>query len=425
MSKTRWFAVIYGLILAAVTLVGIEVAAGFYAPPWPARALRSSMPPVSGGGLSRVFTGKPWMDTRYNSWGMNDQERSIAKPADVKFRSVFVGDSLVEFTLNPQSVPAAVEQRATAAGVKGFEAVDLGVSGTNPRSYYYRSRDVALSLSPDALLVFFFCGNDFMQNNEAYGSGLLPPLVDESPGGSIVGRIMPSTNWLVVNRLALSEIQRGNAPIPNELETLYDIAHGPPAERVPALVQHMKKYYYPDLSADRLTEIFSRGGDHFWKIFESRPHDEEYLMGWLPNLMVQAEVRQDDMAAIRTPDDAAKVISGEIEATMSWLQAMQDLASTHHVPLRIFIIPTANVSPDFVEFWKPWPRYFSWYVLSEVRRQRLVAALGRTTVPFVDLTPDLQGKSGVYRMTDAHWTEKGVGIAADRVYSELAKIMPH
>src|SRR5476649_1652908 len=120
MSKTRCFAVIYGLILTAVTLVGIEMAAGFYAPPWPARALRASMPPVSGGGLSRVFTSKPWMDTRYNSWGMNDKERSIARPADVKFRSVFVGDSLVEFTLNPQSVPAAVEQRATAAGVKGF-----------------------------------------------------------------------------------------------------------------------------------------------------------------------------------------------------------------------------------------------------------------------------------------------------------------
>ena len=64
-------------------------------------------------------------------------------------------------------------------------------------------------------------------------------------------------------------------------------------------------------------------------------------------------------------------------------------------------------------------------MLSEVRRQRLVAALGKTNVSFVDLTPDLQGKTGVYRLTDAHWTEKGVGIAADRVYSELAKIMPH
>ena len=424
MTKTRWFAVIYGLVLAAVTLVGIEVAAGFYAPAWPARALRT-MPPFNDAGALKAVTDKPWITKAFNSWGMNDVERSLTKPANVAFRSVFVGDSLVEFGLNRQTLPAAVEERATAAGAKGFEAINLGISGTNPRSYYYRARDVALSLQPDALTVFFFCGNDFMSSDEAFGSGLLPPLIDESAGGSILGSVMPRTNWLIVNRFRLSEALRGNKPIPGEFDMLYDIAHRPPTERMPALVRHMKKYYYPDMSDERLTEIFSRGGDRFWKIFEPRPHDEEYLMGWLLNLIVQAEVRQDDMAAIRTPEDAAKIVGGEIEGTMSWLLAMQRLAESHHVPLRIFIIPTANVSPDFVEFWKPWPRYFSWYVLSEVRRQRLIAALARTTVPFVDLTPDLQGKTGVYRMTDAHWTEKGVGIAADRVYSELTKIMPH
>ncbi|SJZ41917.1 hypothetical protein SAMN02745126_00978 [Enhydrobacter aerosaccus] len=422
MKKTRWFAVVYGLILTVVTLAGIEALASFYVPAWPARALRT-IPPVNMDTTMKALTDKPWMGKPFNSWGMNDREHSLAKPADVSFRSVFVGDSFVEFALNPQTLPAAVEERATEHGVKGFEAVNLGISATNPRSYYYRMRDVALALSPDALLVFFFSGNDFMGADAGYGS-LIPPLVDESPGGSILGSIMPRTNWLLVNRLRLSEFLRGNKPIPGEFDTLYAIAHGPAADRIPATVEHVKKYYYPDLSEQKLTEILSRGGDRFWAAFEKRPHDEEYLMGWLLNLIVASEVRQDNQATIRTPEDAEKYkADGEISATLSWLQAMQNLAAEHHVPLRVFLIPNASVAPDFVDFWKPWPRYYSWYILTDVWHQKLAQALAHTDVPFVDLRQDFMGVSGTYRMIDAHWTEKGVGIAADHVYSELTAMM--
>lgn len=423
MKKTRWFAAIYATILILVTLAGIEVIANFYAPAWPARALRT-MPPVNADTTMKSLSDKPWITKPFNSWGMNDRERAVDKPADVKFRSIFDGDSFVEFTLNRQSLPAAVEERAAQHGVTGFEAIDLGISGTNPRSYYYRMRDVALTMSPDALLVFFFAGNDFMPAGDGFDSGILPPLVDESPGGSILGSVMPRTNWLLVNRLRLSEVLRGNKPIPGEFDRLYAIAHGPPSERVPAIVEHIKKYYYPDMSEKQLTEIFSRGGDRFWAAFDKRPYDEEYLMGWLLNLMVAAEVRTDNQVKIRTIGDAEKQVNdAEIAATMSWLVAMQDLARAHHVPLRVFLIPTADVSPDFVEFWKPWPRYFSWYLLSTARLERLANALGHTNVPFVDLRKEFQGVPGAYRMIDAHWTEKGVGIAADRVYAEIEKLM--
>ena len=423
--RERWFSAVYGTLLAIATLAGIESLASFYVPPWPARALRS-IPPVNVDATMKGLAGKPWLGRPFNSWGMNDRERSLTKPAGVTFRSIFVGDSMVEFTLNPQSLPAAVEQRADEAGVKGLEAVNLGVSGTNPRSYFFRMRDVALGMSPDALMVFFFSGNDFMPANEAYEPRLLPPLIDESPGGSILGSIMPRTNWLLVNRLRLSEFLRGNRPIPGEFDELYAIAHGPNSERVAGVVQHIRKYYYPDVSGRQLTEIFSRGGGRFWHAFETRAHDEEFLAGWLLNLMVLSEIRQDEQVNIRTVEDAEKqVIPGDISATVSWLQAMEDVASEHLVPLRVFLIPTANVAPDFVQFWKPWPRYYSWYVYSDVRHQLLVSALGQTSVPFVDLRPDFLGVPGAYRMIDAHWTERGVAIAASRVYRELAAIMPH
>lgn len=424
-ARKRWFAATYGAILAAVSLAGIEFLASFYAPPWPARALRS-VPPVNADTAIAALTGKPWLGRPFNSWGMNDRERSLAKPAGVNYRSIFVGDSLVEFTLNPQPLPAIVEQRTQAAGVRGFEAIDLGVSGTNPRSYFFRMRDVALSMSPDVLMVFFFSGNDFMAEDEGYGSRLLPPVVDESAGGSILGRIMPRTNWLLVNRLQLSEFLRGNRSIPGEFEKLYAIVHGPSSERVPALVRHMKTYYYPDVSERRLTEILSRGGDRFWQAFEKRPHDEEYLMGWLLNLMVLAEVGHYKEAEVRTVEDAERLVDpGDIAATVSWLQAMTDLAAEHHVPIRIFLIPPANVSPDFEAFWKPWPRYYSWYIYSDVRHQKLVEALKNTSIPFVDLRPEFLGVRGAYRMIDSHWTERGVAIAADRVLRLLEEIMPH
>jgi len=95
-----------------------------------------------------------------NPWDMRDRERTLAKPAGA-VRAVFVGDSFVESRFTPLSLPAAVERGMAAAG-RPIEAIDLGVSATNSRSYYHRIRDVGLALSPDVLLLFVYAGNGFM-----------------------------------------------------------------------------------------------------------------------------------------------------------------------------------------------------------------------------------------------------------------------
>jgi hypothetical protein len=405
MSKAIWLGGICGAVIAA--LAGIEIAAGSFVPAWPARVLRSTPPPVG---------------PTANSWGMYDVERKIAKPSDVRIRAVFVGDSFIQGSPDQLTPPAAVEELAAESGLKALEAINLGVAGTDPRSYYYRTRDFALSLSPDAVLVFFFSGNDFMESGEGYSDAWVPPLIDESPGAAVLGNVMPRTNWLLINRLRMSESLRGNKPIPDENGTLSSIVHGLPDQRVPRLMQHMKRYYYPEISEERLTEIISRGGEDFWRSFEK----QEALQGWLVNLMVQAEVNDIPFNAIRTPDDAAKLLTGQdIEATLSWLVALNRVAAARKIPLQVYVIPTANVSPDFVEFWKPWPRYLGWYVFSDVRHQKLVDAIRHSDVPFVDLRPDLLGVRGAYRLTDAHWSPSGVQIVAKRVYGELSKIAPH
>jgi hypothetical protein len=408
-SKRFFFGVAFSVLLAAVTLVGIEIIAGTFAPSWPQRAMRSVLV-TPGNGI--------------NSWGMNDRERSIAKPADVGFRGVFVGDSFVDLRFNQQTLPEAVDNLANEDGIKGLEAVNLGVVATDPRSYYYRIRDVALSISPDAILLFFFSGNDFM--DEGFHDRWLPPLVDESPGGSLLGRIMPRTDWAVVNGFDLSDFFRGNKLIPNERATLDSIVAEPQPQRISGLVGHMHKYYFPDLSDERLTEILSRGGDAFWKAFRPRGQDREYLDSWLPQAMITAELLDNPVKRIKTVADAAAIDSEPtIKATLSWLVATKRLADARGIPFRVFVIPPGSVAPDFVDYWKPWPRLFAWYLLCDVRHQRLVKDLASAGIQAVDLRPLLADVPGTYRLSDGHWTEKGILMVAHRVLAELAPLIPH
>jgi hypothetical protein len=407
LRKRRWFAAIYGALLVVATLGGIEFVAGLFAPSWPQRVMRS-VAVTAGGGT--------------NSWGMNDRERSISKPTAVRLRSVFIGDSFVDLRFNHNTLEEAVEHLANEAGIRGLEAINLGVVATDPRSYYYRTRDVALSISPDAILVFFFSGNDFIE--QRFNERILPPLVDESPGSSIVGRVMPRTDWILVNQLRLANFFHRNKFIADEPATLTAITEGPSDRRIPDLVGHMKRYYFPDVSEDRLTEIVSRGGDKFWAAFRPREQDHEALESWIPQLMVASEVYGSFTSDIRTASDAAALDSEPvIKATLSWLVATQKLADDRHIPFRIFVIPPGNVSPDFEEYWKPWPRLFSWYILCDVRHQRLIGELHHAGVPFVDLRPLLFGVNGAYRLSDGHWTEKGILIVAHRVLDELIPLM--
>lgn len=422
-GRRRIYGIIFGLILAGVTLLGLEVLASFEAPSWPARALRSTPPvnvqPTDFAGLAD----KPWVFEPYNSWGMRDKERSLAKPAAGGFRTVFIGDSYLEFQLTRPTLPGEVERRFIEAGQPKAEMINLGISATGPRSYYYRMRDVAFALSPDALAVFFFSGNDFLFDGQGFGQGLLPDLVSEAPGGSILGNLMPNANWVLVNRLRLSETLATNKPVPQEFNTLATIARLPPAERTTALARHIKRYYYPDLSEQQIAAIFTRNGDAFWRAYAAGKADDESLQGWLLNLMTKAEVEKSPYFEATTPGQAARLVKdGDIQATLSWLTAMDRAARARGVPLVLFIVPPGSVDPDYVEYWKPWPRFYAFNVIADYRQDRLLEALSKTSVRYVDLRKDFEGVRGAYRRSDAHWTDKGVEIAANRVFQELRRL---
>jgi len=409
------YGAIFGVILIAATLVGIETMSSFYVPAWPARVMNPREPaPVRP--LGEPYKNQPWLADGDNSWGMRDSERSIAKPPGT-YRAAFVGDSFVESRFTPLSLSAAVQQRLPPE--RHIEAVNLGVGATDPRSYYYRVRDVALEIGSDAILLFLYAGNDFITE----GYSWIPKLVDESPGGALVGQLMPRTNWLLVNRLDLSAFfrSRTNAPANDEL-MLYRAVTAPPAERLGRVVSYVKTYHYPNVPEEKLAEILSRGDNRFIDI--AYPHadgEQEYMHDWMFGTLMSWEASNLDVPRDRA--DAPRLAGRRhVEATLSWLEATNRVAKSRGVPLVVFLVPTGSVDPAYAEFWKPWPRAYSWNWLCDEWHAQLAAALPGAGIRFVDLRTTLDGIPGTYRKMDGHWTQKGEGLVADRVKTELERL---
>ncbi|MCW5735267.1 MAG: hypothetical protein KIS73_14135 [Enhydrobacter sp.] len=407
------FAVVFAAILGGTTLIGIEALASFFAPAWPARALRWMAPVNPIVATNEPYASRPWMAEPFNGWGMRDRERSVAKDPAYRARAVMIGDSFVEASFARHSLPASVEPL-----LDGVEAVNLGISATDLPSYYYRLRDVGLAMSPDVVLLFVYAGNDFVLAGEGFGRSEVPPLIGDSEGGSLLGAVMPRTRWLVRNRWPALEAPWQRRPPPDEETRLWQIAQQPRAIALGELSRHMKAYHKPHLSTQTIEEVLARGNDRFWRDLADGTAEPEFLLGWtLDSLLVwetgtfpvPSNVAQ---ARAITPDAA-------IDATLSWILAIERLAASRGVRVKTFLVPVASVDAEYNEFWQPWPRSHAWNYICEDREERLVALAEQAGLRLVRLREDLQGERGTYRKRDGHWTEKGQAIVARRVAREV------
>jgi hypothetical protein len=401
----RFFWPLYLVLLLGAALAGSEAIASFIVPSWPARDMR----PIEVAALP---------DVAYNDWALRDRPRSFERPADVRFRSILVGDSFLEGVFLRAPLSAFVEQRLAAAGQTDAEAINFGVSATGPRHYYYRIKNVGLTLKPDAIVLAVYAGNDFVQ--APFGGWMRPPIA-ELPLPSLLAGPAPRTTWLAVNRLGLSEFGRNNKIIDGEFAQLNEWLKLPADQRLDRIVQHLQRNYRPELSEEAIREILSRGGDRFWTAF-ARPHpDQEFLAGWLLSGMIDWETGTWTMP--RTAEEADRLDGTRmVDETLSWLVAADRLAKENGVQLVVALIPVGTVDPAYVDFWRPWPKYFSTSLSADARHRRLVVKLRQTAVPFFDLRDDLGGVPGTYRLTDGHWTERGTEIVADRISRELLKM---
>lgn len=413
------FGLVLGALLTVATLAGIEMMASAFVPPWPARAMVPRLPwePRT---LAAPFRQQPWLADPDNSWGMRDRERSFDKPPSV-YRTVFVGDSFVESRFTPKSLPALVQQKLDPEE-KRLEAINLGVSATGPREYFYRLRDVAMRLRPDALLVFVYSGNDFLQGGEDFPDSLR--LVDASPGGSLLASFMPRTNWLLANRIRLpSPFGSASQAPPDEAEQLFAIVSGPREQRQQRLVAYVGKWLPPKISDEQVAEILGRANGAYLDVAEpAATGDQEYLLDWMLRILMNWE-----SGAILGPRNEAEIREmagrGYIPATLSWLTAMNREAQAQGVPILFFAIPVGSVDPDYARFWQSWPLTDTWNRFCAELHRQLVDAAVREGLPLIDLGPDLAGIPGTYRKLDGHWTQRGEDLVADRVARELSRLM--
>jgi len=409
--KRLWFSGIFTALLVAATVAGLELLSSFIVPSWPARELRPIE--VSNASVASTLTGSQPVPT-YNSWGMRDREHPLEKPAGT-FRTVLVGDSFLEGAFVEKSVGMKLEALWQSEGHRDWEVTSLGISATGPPQYYYRIRNIALSLQPDALVLMFFSGNDFVSN--ALSPWNIPPPIAERPQPSWLGAVAPRT-WLLVNRLGLSEFGRGNKAPPDEAQKIIKM---PRADRLDAMVRLVKTYYYPDKDEKVIREILSRGGDKFWDRLEPRESDEEYLQAWWLAGMVDWETA--NWTVPLTPAEIAQSVNKEqIAATMTWLLGARELARERGIEFVVALAPVGVVDPSYAEFWNPWPQYMSFPRQRELMHGLLRAELEAKGVTVVDLEDDLKGVPGTYRVSDGHWTELGTEIAAKRLAAALSKM---
>ncbi|GEP54609.1 hypothetical protein RSO01_17750 [Reyranella soli] len=416
MTKRFWFWPIYGLALLGLVVVGAEYVASWSAPSWPARELRPIPLDALTVNVKTVFADTPELVPAYNDWAMRDRPRSIARPPDVQFRAALVGDSFLEGYYIPAPLAELVERRWVARGLAGMEAINLAVAATGPRQYYGRIRKVALALGPDVVAVFVYAGNDMM--DRPFDPFSLPPLIDELPTPSVLGSVAPRTTWLLANRLRLSEIGRANKDIPGEEALLSEWMHQPAAEPVANVARHMRLNYFPKLSEKTISEILLRGDGRLHDAARNRRHDREFLGGWLLSGIIDWETG--DWPVPRNADEARQMAGDtRVGETLSWLQAMDRLVAANGKRLLVALIPVGTVDPDYVEFWRPWPRYYSYSLSADARHRRLAEALRQSGLQVVDLREVLDGARGTYRLTDGHWTDRGTQSSAGRIADAL------
>ena len=244
-------------------LAGAEVIASYSAPSWPARDLRPIPVDALAVNVKTVLGETPELIPTYNDWAIRDRPRSIARPPNVSFRSVLVGDSFLEGYYLSAPLATLVERRWVAKGLRDMEAINLAIAATGPRQYYARIKKVALALDPDVVAVFVYAGNDMM--DRPFDPLSLPPLIDELPAPSLLGAVAPRTTWLIANRLRFSEIGRSNKDIPGEDALLNEWTAQPSAEPVAQVARHMRLHYFPKLSEETITELLLRGGGRLHK----------------------------------------------------------------------------------------------------------------------------------------------------------------
>jgi len=420
-KKVSFFAATV-LFAAALAVCLAEVALSFFCAPWPRRNLRPlrSFDRIAVENRIRPTDGRISEESLgWNDWGQRDYKRSVRKPDSI-YRVLMIGDSFLEGGFCDFPLPTIVDNRLIREGRSDVEAVNLGVSNSDPIEYYFRLKDPGIELMPNEVFIFFYSGNDFLKPTQRYSKGkelLWSKFIAMKPVPSLLGSTAPRLTNLVLKWNSDLAARRSSSAPQNEYELLNSYIEYPFEEGIAKLAEHMHLYYFPDLAEHSIRRVLERGGDRFWLAFRHKGKDDEHLQGWILNNLIRWEqqtsfVHSEEEAALRVDPQV-------IDATFSWLEAARRYCLENRIRFRLFVIPVDTGDPDVVEFWNPWPAYYSWNFQCDAWHTKLVERLQTSNIEFTDLRLVLNGIRGTYRKTDRHWTEKGHEVVAQVVRSEI------
>lgn len=312
-----------------------------------------------------------------------------------------------------------------------IQCINLGVAATDPVHHYFRLKQVGLLCQTGTVYLFVYAGNDYLNPQQSYSrekESFLANLIAERPFPSITAQFLPELNWLVVDRLRLSQRQQNSRELPldDENRLFKSFSKQPFGEGIQNIAKQMHDYHHPDHSTKEIWSVLTRGGQRFWNAFQPKSKDREWLQSYFVNVILNTEFSGRSYPT--TIEDVPQPEIGPyVDATMSWIEATHKLCLQSGVSCKVFLIPTGIVDPGFRRFWSPWPAAFEHAVnfRAHCRHQAMSERLSAMGIPFVDLQTDLDGIPGTYRVSDWHWTEKGTEIISSRVVQELSVIDPH
>ncbi len=385
-----------GLALVLATVYGTELLASFLTPPWPALGLHGADPDVGAQNWGRVVSVNG--GTGFNSWGQRDHERR-RKPAPETYRTVFVGDSILEESMKtPLSI--LVEERLRMSRV---EVINLGVSGTEPDDYYYRTKNIALPLAPNHCVLFFYMGNDFAAERTLRSFG---GVAATYPRDSVLSKAhLLSINHLLTN---------------HHRQTLREWGFGAVHERAESVRQQLA------LMSD--TEI------------------ESFLLGFVskgnkPRL--RAKLAKADMSSfydmLRHPDEnlfrmflveaGAQLAAGEYRAAritfrrvaFRWIRRIHQLCEDRGISFTLIVVPISfEVDQRMRTMWAPLAD-MRWVNRSAAQAARRLTELARAEgLDTLDLHDFLQDYPGSYLNLDGHFSSYGAEVVAGILAEHLA-----
>lgn len=397
LSRGRFIAfnLILFAMLVAGTLVLFNAAAAFFAVPWPMSGLHGVSPDVGkrAWGYHEPAVGF----IAVNSWGQRDREHTVVPQAGSR-RVIFIGDSFLENGA-PVPLPYKTQDLLRAMGDASSEAINLGVSATDPDEYFFRLKKVGLPLRPDHCVLMFSAGSDFIQE---------PSLL------SFGGISAPYPRWSFLQSMGLNSLDQvisnkrrpilrawfaGGPLLTHELE-LKDI-FGKTADNSETEREYLS--FFPGEQQDQLKLVLSRSSatdrSSFFEMLR-RPDAGMFRSYYL------------DMAtkAAQGTGPPAELSS---EYSFRWVKAAYELCRFHGVRFTLVIIPDGfSVDSRMAQQYAAIADMRAFMKHRYEAAQRLRQQATEAGMEVVDLHGLLQGQSGAYLNMDGHWSQQGVDLVA-------------